>query len=516
MRRGALAALTATVLLSPPRPAQSEPVLHEYVPPVGGEASYVESIRQQAAATSRLSQHLEQLVSAARGLPTQRQGRLRRFDLDRTTTLEDVLRYEATFEPSVMPLKRNGTLDAVGDDLSLYLRDTNLQRLPVRNRPTPPGRIAFRGTLVLRMRRDVALPIPSVAPNATILAYAAHPPVAVQFFKDGADNYWVKGAHSGLLHLVWLSDAPRSYFSPRIDAGKRIDDIPPTLVPRLGKRVREQAHRVIDHIGLRGKSYGRQLDRLVAYFRNFADGPMPRAEASAYLDVSLSQRGVCRHRSHAFVVTAQALGIPARFVHNDAHAFVEVFVPRAGWIRIDLGGAARGIQLEGRPVEAFHRPAPDPFARPYRFTGSYSQRRPSSTAARRSTPARVTSTGGRTEAARGEEGPPAVGPRAGADPRPMGDERGPTNMQRSFPATIRSSRTSAFRGDQLTVWGQTASVSRPTTLAVDVFLIPDGRSTRVLVGSAVARPGGRYRMDITLAGDLAAGDYELQAEARIR
>jgi transglutaminase-like putative cysteine protease len=41
------------------------------------------------------------------------------------------------------------------------------------------------------------------------------------------------------------------------------------------------------------------------------------------LDLARGKRGVCRHRAYAFVIVAQALGIPARFVQNEAHAWVE-------------------------------------------------------------------------------------------------------------------------------------------------------------------------------------------------
>src|SRR5262249_50796144 len=95
-----------------------------------------------------------------------------------------------------------------------------------------------------------------------------------------------------------------------------------------------------------------------------------------YLDLAYSKRGVCRHRAFAFVLTANAAGIPARYVTNEAHAFVEVRVPDRGWIRIDLGGAASELEVANASEKAIYRPrAPDPSPRPERYGESYTRLR---------------------------------------------------------------------------------------------------------------------------------------------
>ena len=50
----------------------------------------------------------------------------------------------------------------------------------------------------------------------------------------------------------------------------------------------------------------------------------PTGRGDIYLDLALQQKGVCRHRSFAFLVTALYLGIPTRMIANEAHAWVEV------------------------------------------------------------------------------------------------------------------------------------------------------------------------------------------------
>src|SRR5690606_9842773 len=81
--------------------------------------------------------------------------------------------------------------------------------------------------------------------------------------------------------------------------------------------------------------------KLIEYFRGFepTEAVQPQQDmAKLYQDVALGRTGVCRHRAYAFVLTALALGLPARFVHNEAHAWVEVR-DLERWHRVDLGGA---------------------------------------------------------------------------------------------------------------------------------------------------------------------------------
>jgi len=64
------------------------------------------------------------------------------------------------------------------------------------------------------------------------------------------------------------------------------------------------------------------------------------------------------------VISARALGIPARYIYNEAHAFVEVYWPKMGWRRIDLGGAAEQLNYNGRRGGGVHQAAPDALPQP--------------------------------------------------------------------------------------------------------------------------------------------------------
>jgi hypothetical protein len=68
------------------------------------------------------------------------------------------------------------------------------------------------------------------------------------------------------------------------------------------------------------------------------------------------------------VITAIAAGIPARYVENELHVFVEVWVPRLGWRRINLGGALVEQQVSGADGKLpYQAKGGDPFPEPPQF-----------------------------------------------------------------------------------------------------------------------------------------------------
>lgn len=90
------------------------------------------------------------------------------------------------------------------------------------------------------------------------------------------------------------------------------------------------------------------------YDTNFT--PCPQGEDEVVYFLTESKSGVCRHFASAATLMYRALGIPARYVVGytvyaagndwtdvtgaDAHAWVEVFIPGLGWVRIDPTPAA--------------------------------------------------------------------------------------------------------------------------------------------------------------------------------
>jgi hypothetical protein len=135
-------------------------------------------------------------------------------------------------------------------------------------------------------------------------------------------------------------------------------------VPTLPENVRAAAAQVAHRIGVSPRSSPREaVTKLVAYFRAFQDSEEPpTGRGDIYLDLALQQKGVCRHRSFAFLVTALYLGIPTRMVSNEAHAWVEVDDGHL-WRRIDLGGAGRTLH-DPLSTNVPYEPPPDPFTWP--------------------------------------------------------------------------------------------------------------------------------------------------------
>lgn len=518
---------TATLLLlvalwAPP--ALAEPILHEYVPPPGS-ADEERAALGQSGLPDMLKLDGQTLPRPDDGRAPARGERVYRgaaktpprakLSMDRTTTHDGVLNYSAEFNPSVVPFKRSAAFDAVAEDFTLAVADPRLRTVPLSRGGTPPDHDAFWGSLLLQLRAGVPVAIPSVAPGARILSYRADPPTGLTFKRNSADVLWVEAARSGQVRLTLLTDAPRSYFAPRIPAGLNLGDVPPEQRPKLPAAVARAAAGVIERLKVdRRGSLKEQLDRLVAYFRAFKAGKMPRDSGNVYRDIALGQRGVCRHRAYAFTITVQALGLPARYVQNEAHAFAEVRVPRLGWVRVDLGGASSELRVHNAKKRVVHEPGPDPFPRPRRFAGSYSQgggqvsgldrsqRREGSGQGR---PLRLLPAPGDTRASAA----PAAGatePTTGPATAPVGPPAPPP--KRATTLMLGGAQRVAYRGEPVRVTGQIRDADGDGVpgLLVEVFLSRDGRVGHP-IGSVVSDGEGRFSADLRVPREVPVGRY---------
>lgn len=298
--------------------------------------------------------------------------------LDRETSLDASLSYYAVFNPSVAPWKRVSTRNQVNEGYRLTVQSPH-RRIEVRDRPVRAGYERFWGSMLVRMEEGRPISLPTVAAQVDILRYQTEPPINLSFQHEYlADNYYVSGDYTGTVRINFLLEAHESYFGGEVSPDLEIDDLPAAMRPRVPPKVAKAAERAIEIIGVdRRGSFKSQLDALVGWFRAFEARPFPEALRGddIYLDLVEHQLGVCRHRALAFVVTAQALGIAARYVFNEAHAFVEVYVPRRGWMRIDLGGAAVDFEMKNTVDKTLHLPPePDTLPQPDGFSSSYSHR----------------------------------------------------------------------------------------------------------------------------------------------
>jgi hypothetical protein len=461
------------------------------------------------------------------------------FAADRRTTMtpdgntgpDATLHYVSVFNPDVLPFKRMSALDGVSDDYTLKIANTALHELQVGG-TTEKTRDPFWGSVLLHLQPGQEVPLPSVAPDMRILSYEITPKIAVKFEKDGADNFYVRSDESsaaGTYRLVFAADADAGYFAPSLPTTGRYTPLmvaamaPPDLRPVLPDRVRRTAGQVLDRLGVdREMDLGVVFNRLVGYFRAFQAKAM-RASSDIYLDLCFSQAGVCRHRAFAFMITASALGIPTRFVENEAHAFVEVWFPDRRWQRIDLGGAALRMEVTGASDKVLHRPrAEDPFEKPPEYKQNYTQlegdikglTRQQLTDKHRSLSQAPAS---------GAFDPAAPGPGSGLG---LGSGATPDHIlpDQSLPAVTRDPKKPspslsvtfvddrAFRGAELHVEGRATAAGKPLPdHTVDVFLSPVGRNgaDSILLGHAVTEADGSFRAYFPVPPTMALKAYDV-------
>jgi hypothetical protein len=433
--------------------------------------------------------------------------------------------YHEPFNPAVFPFKRMSALDGVQPDETLVLARGHdaLTAVPVVGADKrEPGRDAFWGSIVVDFEPGRWVPIPSPAADARLLAYRTEPPSAVDFARDGADNYFARAAAGGRRRLIWLVDAPQSYFAGDLPLS-RIADEPRALVPAVPAPVVARAQKVWARIGVvpaRSALLNPVLDALVEYFRGFETGDAAPPTTSLYLDLALARHGSCRHRSYAFVVTALAAGIPARYVENELHVFVEVYVPRVGWRRINLGGALVEQDVEGAEGKTPYKPkGADPFPEPAAYAKGGDAVPPTPPALKRAQKGRGANGDGKGNGA-GGDGKGGSGASGGLGDGIAGDDR--VNLDAlddeaaSSPAgaathiRLAVGAHDAFRGDRVDVSGVVESGDGSAGgLPVELYL--DGPGGALRVGSAVTAADGSWHAAIELPRDLPVGDHRVVA-----
>ena len=354
--------------------AQQERVLHEYFTPPG---QLEQRVRGQGASSAsqqppRLKTrapgdappltlnvrpeelvHGEQGPQGARPLQNPQGGldpRQASNALDSDTDQVDELNYFSSFDPSVIPYKRGVSQNRVidrGGEWAFVVDAGTFEPVEVDEREPAPDEDVFWGTFLLRATPGARLPIPSVAPQQQILQVDTEPRQRLRIERDAADNYYVRPERAGLVRINFKLAVPRFYFTGRFDESVRWGELDGRELARLPEELERRARGVAGQLGLDAMPPAQALLKLIEHFRDFEGRPFPdnlRGQ-DLYVSIATHQIGVCRHRSFAFVITAAALGIPARYVYNEAHAFVEVRWPGQGWRRVDLGGAAQDVLM---------------------------------------------------------------------------------------------------------------------------------------------------------------------------
>ncbi|MEM9071081.1 MAG: transglutaminase domain-containing protein [Myxococcota bacterium] len=508
------------------------PVLHEYVPgagdddlPVmrgGGEPTgivYDGEILPAPEGGERRPD--ERAMSATPGDGHGQESPGRRspaFRPDRITALEGTLGYYTVFNPTITPFKRVTALDAavLGTDgtpvLGVADPETEVVDVIGTDAPSAEPRDRFWGNVVLDFRAGRVVPFPSVAPDSRILSLRTEPEVSVRLEKDRADNFFavLEAGEPTEVRAVFLTDARRDYFGVAA-----IPDVPADTLANeifaLPDRVREDALTFAREIGLdEGSSLRDVLEKLTLHFRAFVESrEPPEATGNIFLDLARGGKGVCRHRAYAFVITAQALGVPTRFVQNEAHAWVEAKIADLGWMRIDLGGAASALEARGGEDRPVYEPAePDPLPRPRVFRDGYSQLEGEVRGLRQGN-GNGASLANFPMTAPSDEGAASTG----TEPAPVSleallDDEAAPEVARPLRLRLDRRRHDVFRGRTLQVTGSATDPDGEGAEGLRVEVLLRDRTERLL-GVTVTREGGAFQAAVGVPPDLPVGEYRL-------
>ena len=446
---------------------------------------------------------------------------------DSNTGPDGTLHYVSVFNPDVLPFKRMSVFDSVDESYRLFPGKPATSSIPVGG-VTDKTRDRFWGSVLIKLQPGVDVPLPSVAPDMRILSYEINPKIRLEFSKDGADNFFVRSDESnasGTYRLVWLCDANAGYFAPALPSGPYTPRMIATMTPPYLKRdmpeIQKRAAKVtLDKLEIDpGDDLGSAFNKLVGYFRGFKEGTLGSSSGDIYRDLCDSQLGVCRHRAFAFMVTANALGLPTRYVQNEAHAFVEVWFPERRWQRVDLGGAALRMEVTGADNKTLHRPrAEDQFTKPPAYKNSYTQLEgdisgltDQQLADKKKSLDQAPASGqfgenGGNGGNGGGTGPDRITP----DPTLPAVTQDKNKQTPRLEVTLADA--SAFRGDALHIEGRASTGGRALPdHPIDIYLSPAGKNgaNAVPLGRAVTGADGMFRQDFSVPGGLSLTTYEI-------
>jgi hypothetical protein len=447
---------------------------------------------------------------------------------DDNTGPDATLHYVSVFNPDVLPFKRMSSFDAAGDDYLLKVGRTALTEVPVGGVTDNTKRDYFRASVLVKLEPGKDVPLPSVAPDMRILSYETNPKISLKFEKDGADNFYVRtdeSSASGTYRLIFDCDADAGYFAPQLPTGRLYTAqlvatmTPPEIRPIMPNHVRVAAMKTLDKLNIdQTMDLKHSFNAMVEYFRAFEAKQLPPSSGDLYRDLCDSQAGVCRHRAFAFMITANALGIPTRYVENEAHAFVEVWFPERHWQRVDLGGAALRMEVTGADDKTLHRPrSDDPFSKPDEYKQNYTQlqgdiagltkqqiddkQRPLDQAP---SSGQIGSGGGLGSGAGTQQDtilPDITLPPVAMDPK-----------KKNPKLEITLASAAAFRGGVLRVEARahvdgTPLIGHP----IDVYLAPSGShgASSKALGRATTGQDGTFRQDFTVPSSINLATYEI-------
>ncbi len=229
-----------------------------------------------------------------------------------------------------------------GDGYTLFALDATRDALTADPFASGPRSI---GSVVLDLTDGAWTPVPALTPGDRLVAVGD---ATVELARDGNGMVWATGRTGRTsLNLTWAVDL--AYYDFPVAADVTPDDVPEADRPKLDALGLAAGLHIAELAGAHDRPYGDTVRALASFVRGFGVGPLPDRDEQGddLLAIAETRVGCARHRAEVFVLAAQSLGIPARLVVNEAHAFAEAFVPKAGWHLVDVGACGQ-IQVQDR------------------------------------------------------------------------------------------------------------------------------------------------------------------------
>jgi hypothetical protein len=122
----------------------------------------------------------------------------------------DQIIIDYVFNPALGAMKRKIAFDSIREDYTTYIGDPSLKPIP----PTTQAlENIFEGEIEVKISPDKPVNIYSVSPSANIIEYSTTPGgIDLQFYKDGADNYYIKSVSSGTFKLKFKTSSESDYY----------------------------------------------------------------------------------------------------------------------------------------------------------------------------------------------------------------------------------------------------------------------------------------------------------------
>lgn len=424
------------------------------------------------------------------------------YTADRDVRRVDTVNYDDPFRPSLSPFKRLVAFDSVDVDYKLRVRGTYRGVVDLTKEVSPREPIdPFYADLALDMKAGEPIRIPTPIAGSIVKKAYLSPAIGGKHLdfrleRDSAENLFIIPEGSGPARLIMEFAAPRDAFAGEAGAFDW-SDIPTSMLPTLPPSVQKAAETIAKEIGVDKTTQkpSEAIRTMVGYFRAFKESEdPPPSTGDIYMDLARGKKGVCRHRAFAMMITALGVGIPSRFVFNEAHAWVEVFDGYL-WRRIDLGGAGRILddhtEKPDKPQPSFE-PPPDPFPWPPGATKGSDLVPP---------PTKVPTPSPTT--------PPPV-PTTPPSSTPPPSTAPPSKLTLTLNGGS-GDPVEVYRSKSLPVKGHLAASDGAPCKQVKVEIVLTSAGQQRLAGALATDDYGNYDGKVTVPSDLALGDYSVTA-----